>query len=104
MGEGSLRLHTPVSDVAPLGDKSKDPIDLGRVTSIQKDKKDVDIAKKGMQVAIKIEAKQSDRSYLYGRHFNALDTVYSKISRESIDCIKENFRDAITKDDVQLLG
>lgn len=106
--EGSLRIGTPivvpskgVKFVTSFNDKF---CELGRVTSIQRDHKDVDIAKKGSSVAIKMEQQDaSAQSKVYGRHFDHTNELVSKISRKTIDILKESHRDEITKEDVSLI-
>lgn len=93
-------------------------IELGRVTSIERDHKPIDNVRPGGQsVAIKIE-QTADQSYvMYGRHFDEKNSLYSRVSyraaldacihfvcclqitRGSIDILKENFRDEMLIDD-----
>jgi len=40
---------------------------------------------------------------LYGRQIEEKDTLYSLITRKSIDTLKEFYRDEVTKDEWQLL-
>jgi len=95
--EGSLRLGCPI--VVP----SKEFIDLGRVTSIEINHKVVDRAKKSESVAIKIEQDPSQQQRVYGRHFDHTDELVSKISRKSIDVLKQSYKEEIDKEDVALL-
>lgn len=88
---GSLHNNTPLCIPA-----KKKP--LGKVIAIQQNHQDVDVAKTGDEVAVRI-----DSPLIYGRHFDLNDAIYSQISRKSIDTLKENFRDQITKEDVRLL-
>lgn len=78
-------------------------LDLGRVSSLEHDHKTVEVAKKGQEVCIKIDNCGSDGAKLYGRHFDHNDLLYSKISRESIDVMKEYFRNDLEKSDWQLM-
>jgi translation initiation factor 5B len=39
----------------------------------------------------------------YGRHLEETDTLYSAISRKSIDCLKEFYRKDMTNDDWHLI-
>jgi len=75
---------------------------VGKVTSIQSNHKDVDSAKEKTTVAIKVE-NETNPNIMIGRHFEASDMLCSKISRASIDAIKEYFSDEISKSDVDLL-
>jgi len=96
--EGTLKIGTPIC--VP----SKSFIYLGRVTSVQINFKDVPEAKKGVSVAMKIEMEDPGaQSKVYGRHFDFQDELVSKISRQSIDVLKEIYKDTLSKEDVQLL-
>lgn len=90
--EGTLRLNTPLS-IPSLN------LDLGIVTSIQENKKDILIAKKGMEVAISIR----NDTLTYDRQFSHKDLLYSKISRKSIDVLKEFYKDEVTKEKWKLI-
>jgi len=72
---------------------------IGRVTGIEKDHKAQEVAKKGQSVAIKIELAENEPARMVGRHFEERDEIVSHISRESIDVLKEAFRDSMSKED-----
>eukprot|EP00002_Diphylleia_rotans_P032124 TRINITY_DN671_c0_g1_i12.p1 TRINITY_DN671_c0_g1~~TRINITY_DN671_c0_g1_i12.p1 ORF type:complete len:881 (-),score=249.82 TRINITY_DN671_c0_g1_i12:476-3118(-) len=93
--EGTLRVGTP------LCVPSKKNLEIGRVFSLEVNKKSVEIVKKGQSVAVKIVG---DPSVMVGRHFEPSDEVVSLISRRTIDVLKENFKDDMTKEDIQLIG
>uniref|UniRef100_A0A915CNP4 Eukaryotic translation initiation factor 5B n=1 Tax=Ditylenchus dipsaci TaxID=166011 RepID=A0A915CNP4_9BILA len=76
---------------------------VGTVSSIEKNHDQVDSAKAGDEVCIKIENTTGDAPKLYGRHFTHEDLLISKINRESIDVCKTYFRDDLTKADWQLI-
>ncbi len=96
--EGVLKIGTPLC-VA-----DKDFLELGRVASIEKDKKAVKLAHKGDTVAIKVQPFTADQTHvLYGRHFDHSNLLYSKISRQSIDCLKEYFRAEMRNEDWELV-
>jgi translation initiation factor 5B len=92
--EGTLRVGTPLC--AP-----GKHLDIGTVSGIKHNDKDVDKAGVGLTVSVKIDAARE--TLMYGRHFDHQDTLYSKISRRSIDVLKENFRDELDKPTVRLL-
>ncbi len=94
--EGNLHMGTPL--IIPSTNTY-----IGKVVGIQNDKKDVQLGKKGQSVCIKVENEENPK-ILYGRQFDSSTELYSKISRESIDLIKQYFRDEISKDDVKLLS
>lgn len=75
-------------------------VELGRVASIEKDKKPVDEIRKGQSAAVKVE---TPNNVTFGRHFTAESTLYSRLTRESIDALKENFKDELSKADWQLV-
>ena len=70
-------------------------------TSIERDHKQIPICKKGQpSVAVKIEMNNQPT---YGRHLEEGDTLYSLITRKSIDTLKEFYRKDMTNDDWQLI-
>ena len=71
-------------------------------TSIERDHKQLPICKKGQpSVAIKIEMGASQPTY--GRHLEEKDTLYSLISRKSIDTLKEFYRKDVSTEEWQLI-
>ena len=78
-------------------------VDLGRVTSIEFNHKNIEVGKTGQEVCIKIENTTGGAPKLLGRHFLVTDQLVSKISRESIDAVKNYFREEMTKADWQLI-
>lgn len=93
---GKLKTDTPIW--VPGKD-----IVIGRVTSIQSNHVEKEIAKAGDEVCIKIENTSSDAPKMIGRHFEETDMLISHISRESIDACKNYFRDDLEKSDWQLI-
>ncbi|XP_006800383.1 eukaryotic translation initiation factor 5B isoform X2 [Neolamprologus brichardi] len=87
----------------PLCVPSKAFVDIGVVTSIEINHKPVDTAKKGQEICIKIEPIPGESPKMYGRHFEATDIIVSKITRASIDALKNWFRDEMQKSDWQLI-
>ena len=70
-------------------------------TSIEREHKAVPICKKGQPaVAIKIEGPNQPT---YGRQIEESDILYSMISRESIDTLKQFYRDEVTRDEWLLI-
>ncbi|XP_028656451.2 LOW QUALITY PROTEIN: eukaryotic translation initiation factor 5B [Erpetoichthys calabaricus] len=94
---GVLRFGTP------LCVPSKGFVDIGIVTGIENNHKAIDVAKKGMEICVKIEPIPGESPKMYGRHFEATDLLVSKISRQSIDALKDWFRDEMQKSDWQLI-
>ncbi|KEF57538.1 translation initiation factor 5B [Exophiala aquamarina CBS 119918] len=93
--EGNLRPLTPIAVVKTNSVTGvKEIISLGRVTSIEREHKAIPICKKGQpSVAVKIEGPNQP---MYGRQLEDKDTLYSMISRQSIDTLKEFYRDDMT--------
>ncbi|PGG99197.1 translation initiation factor aIF-2 [Blastomyces parvus] len=100
--EGSLRLLTPIAAVkANPVTGVKEIINLGRVQSIEREHKQIPLCKKGQpSVAIKIEGPNQP---LYGRQLEEKDTLYSLISRPSIDTLKEFYRADVSMDEWVLI-
>ncbi|KAK5874757.1 hypothetical protein CesoFtcFv8_027316 [Champsocephalus esox] len=94
---GVLRQGTPLCVPA------KGFVDIGIVTSIEMNHKSVESAKKGQEVCIKIEPIPGEAPKMFGRHFEATDMLVTKITRDSIDALKNWFRDEMTKGDWQLI-
>ncbi|EFC45956.1 predicted protein [Naegleria gruberi] len=90
--EGVLKLNTPI--VLP----TKEMLVVGKVVSIEHNKQPVKEADKGKQVAISIESKKE-----YGKHFDHTDICYSKISRRSIDILKDLYPEIKERKDLLLL-
>lgn len=81
--EGTLRLNTLIS-IPSLN------LDIGRVTRIESNHKEITSAKKATSVAIRI-VNEGNPTLMYGRQFDHTHTLYSKMSRASIDALKEYY-------------
>jgi translation initiation factor 5B len=55
-------------------------VDLGVVTSIENNHKNVESARKGQEVCIKIEPIPGETPKMFGRHFEETDMLVSKVS------------------------
>lgn len=89
--EGVLKLGTP------LCCPSQNNLVIGYVESIEFQHEEKKQATLDQEVSIKV-APLSEVSVMYGRQFDHTDAVYSKISRRSINVLKENFKDEMTDD------
>ena len=85
--EGKLHLGTPLYTAGTP---------IGKVTSIQKNHKELKEAELGDEVCIRLV---KDNSALFGKHFTERDPVFSHITRESIDTLKKHVRDKLSKQD-----
>ncbi|PWN44448.1 hypothetical protein IE81DRAFT_321345 [Ceraceosorus guamensis] len=105
--DGDLRVGTPLCVVKTHADtKKKEVVTLGRVTSLEINKKPKDhVTRKeqGAGVAVRIEAGLNDQSKIFGRHFDEKDEVYSLISRNSIDALKDHFWEQVSTDQKKLI-
>ena len=61
------------------------------------------MARQGQEICVKILPLPGDAPKMYGRHFNETDMLVSKISRESIDAVKDHFRDDMSKPDWKVM-
>ncbi len=108
--EGKLRIGTPLF----IFEKK---LYLGNVTGIEINKKPVQFGRVGNQVCVKIEYPEKNNesnNYSYGKFIKSAPTYgidfndeflsCSLVSRNTIDLIKQYFKDEIDKDDVKLLG
>ncbi|CAI2183895.1 13279_t:CDS:10 [Funneliformis geosporum] len=105
--EGVLKTGTPLCVVkTDPTTNQREIISLGKVSSMEQNHKTVEIVKKGQAgggIAIKIECAIYENPKMIGRHFVETDEIYSKISRVSIDVLKESFRDDLSKEEWHLM-
>lgn len=92
--DGTLKIGTPL--IIPEID-----LPIGKVVSIQHNKKELKQAEKGKEVCIKIET--FNPSLNYGRHFDDSHLMISHITKDSFQLLKMYFKDGITKEDKILL-
>lgn len=93
--EGNLHIGTHISD--PINN-----VYIGKVINIQNNHENVEIGKKTTSVCIKVD-NQENKNIAYGRQFDHNNMLCSRISRESLDVLKEYYRDDCTKDDLMLI-
>ncbi|KAG2386561.1 hypothetical protein C9374_002305 [Naegleria lovaniensis] len=91
--DGTLKIGTPI--VVP----TKDQLVIGKIASIEHNKQPVKEAEKSKQVAVSIDS--GGKNIAYEKHFDHNDLLYSKISRRSIDLLKELYPEI--KDNKNLL-
>lgn len=56
-------------------------IEIGIVTSIESNHKQIEAARKGQEVCIKIEPIPGDSPKMFGRHFDETDMLVSKVRK-----------------------
>uniref|UniRef100_A0A915JBQ1 Uncharacterized protein n=1 Tax=Romanomermis culicivorax TaxID=13658 RepID=A0A915JBQ1_ROMCU len=95
--DGVVKVGTPIC--VP----SKESIFLGTVSSIEINQKAIESARKGQEVAIKIENTTGDAPKMYGRHFDYQDLLVSRITRDTIEVCKQYFREDLQKTDWLLM-
>lgn len=105
--EGSLRIGTPICVVKTNPEtQAREIVTLGKVTSMEQNHKPVEVVRKGQAgagVAIKVECPSYETPKAYGRHFDDNDEFYSKVTRQSIDILKESFRNDMSKEEWALV-
>ncbi|KAL7481968.1 hypothetical protein ACHAW6_007653 [Cyclotella cf. meneghiniana] len=94
--EGILKVGTPLC-VPALGG-----LHVGKVTSIESNGREQETAKKGTSVAIKI-VNETNPTITYGRQFDASHSLYSTLTRASIDALKQHFKDKLETEDWRLV-
>lgn len=105
--DGVLRIGTPICAVrTDPTTKEKNILLLGKVTSLEINHQPVTEVKKGQTaagVAMRLDD-PSGQQPIWGRHVDETDTLYSMISRRSIDTLKDKaFRDQVSRADWLLL-
>lgn len=92
---GVLRIGTP------LCIPDKDNLQIGRIESLELDRKNVTSARsKDGAIAVKITGQQH---IMVGRHFDETNQICSYVTRDSIDALKSYYKDEVTEEDVELL-
>jgi len=94
--DGILKVGTPLCVPA------LDGLNVGTVTSIEQNGREQETAKKGASVAIKI-VNENNPTITYGRQFDASHSLYSTLSRASIDALKLHFKDKLENEDWRLV-
>jgi translation initiation factor 5B len=92
--EGKLKIGT---ELIFIGGESKI---LGKVTSLQRNNKDIEIGDTYDELCIRLD---NPLNLTYGRQFTADNDVVSNITRNSIDVLKKDYRDMMTKQDWYLV-
>ena len=61
-------------------------LEIGIVTSIQNNHKEVETARKGEEVCVKIEPIPGEAPKMFGRHFDETDVLVSKVRKIRFIC------------------
>lgn len=94
---GTVRLGTPI--VVP----SQNRVMIGFVTGLEANHKQLEKVSSGTEVCVKIDSVPGEAPKLYGRHFTHEDVLVSRVTRESIDVMKQYFREDMQRSDWQLV-
>ena len=94
---GTLHKNTPI--VVP----DRENLFIGRITGIQRDSKEIETAGISDEVCVRIDATPGDAPKMVGRHFEESDQLVSRISRESIDLLKQWWREDVSIKDWKLI-
>ncbi|GMM54387.1 translation initiation factor eIF5B [Maudiozyma humilis] len=105
--EGTLKIGTPICAVRyDPSTKERHILALGKVASLEINHQSVPEVKKGQTaagVAVRLDD-PSGQQPIWGRHVDESDTLYSMISRRSIDTLKDPaFRDQVSRSDWLLI-
>jgi translation initiation factor 5B len=96
--DGIAKIGTPL--VIP----SKNKLLIGKIVSLQRNHEEIKEAKRGDEVAVKIDATgMTSTNIIYDRHFDFHDQLVSRLTRESIDLLKANFKDDLSDADWRLV-
>jgi translation initiation factor 5B len=92
---GVLKMGTPLS----CHSKTDTIISVGIVESIEMNNEQVQEANVGDEVCVKIAKLMNNPvTVMYGRHFDDSSELFSKVTRKSIDLLKEHFKDEMQDD------
>lgn len=94
---GTLRIGTPLYIPA------KGNLIIGRVMTIKKDDKPIEIAKKGDEVSVGIDQNHLEHPPVFGRHFDGTHDFISHMNRSNVDTLREFYADDLTETDNKLL-
>jgi len=95
--EGTLRVGTPLAVV-----REGEVVGIGKIASVLEDTKQnprTDKIPQGGRASIKVEVGAGAAPVIVGKKFLETDKIYSRLTRESIDILKESFKDALSKEE-----
>ena len=94
---GTLHRNTPI--VVP----DRENLFIGRVTSIRRDDREIETASTSDEVSVRIDVEPGETPKEVGRHFDERSLLVSRISRESIDLLKQWWRHDVSRNDWKLV-
>ena len=95
----SFNTHTHTQNIQ----KEKKVVKIGRISSIESNNREVQGAKMGDEVCVKIEQSVDQSHIAFGRHFDATNQLYSRMTRKAIDILKRDYKDELQKSDWKLV-
>jgi len=104
--EGILKKNTPIViyPAPPPDKKDSKPmkLELGIITRIERDRGvELQEAKTGDEVAINIAQPDPEKQkYMFGRHFQETDLLYSNLTRAAIDGLKEYYSELVKQKEI----
>eukprot|EP01126_Amoeba_proteus_P034745 TRINITY_DN3473_c0_g2_i12.p1 TRINITY_DN3473_c0_g2~~TRINITY_DN3473_c0_g2_i12.p1 ORF type:complete len:366 (-),score=97.10 TRINITY_DN3473_c0_g2_i12:106-1203(-) len=94
---GIVKIGTPM--VIP----GKEFLELGKITKIERDHKTLEEAREGEDVCVEITQSEDKQQYMFGRQFDHEDELYSKITRESLDALRDWFPEVCKEKEIYKL-
>jgi translation initiation factor IF-2 len=101
--EGIAKPGTPLCVVKEDAAGTRSVLTIGTIGSLELNNKPKESARNPDEVCVKIEQNQAENFIMYGRQFTHAHKLFSVISRESIDALKENFRDELKEPEDTML-
>eukprot|EP01028_Stygiella_incarcerata_P000377 TRINITY_DN1042_c0_g1_i1.p1 TRINITY_DN1042_c0_g1~~TRINITY_DN1042_c0_g1_i1.p1 ORF type:complete len:1087 (+),score=458.45 TRINITY_DN1042_c0_g1_i1:101-3361(+) len=95
--DGVLHVGTPL--VIP----TRKNLDVGRIQSIELNRKTVPTAKKGDQVSVKIVNRGSGTTSEIGKDFTAEDVIYSHLTKKSLEVMRTYLSDEMSEDEIRFV-
>jgi translation initiation factor 5B len=106
--EGRLKIGTPLCVVLPedkiitedILKTGPNVLVIGKVVGIENNHVAVqEVVQGGPSVSCKIEQTDAQTAIMYGRHFDHTNLLYSHITRNSIDTLKEHFMESVRREE-----
>jgi translation initiation factor 5B len=95
---GTLRVGTP------LFIPRENNLVIGRVTSIKRDDKPVETAKKTDEVSISVDQTHVGHGATYGKHFDDTHEYVSHMTKDNVDALFEFYADELSETDEKLIA